>query len=121
MTKRKTGLWLIGACGGVGSTATLGLAALARGLTDTTSLVTVLPLFDGVDLDGPEQFVVGGHEIRKAGFRETVRELHERSGVFDEAVIAACDGQLAAWEANVKPGTILGAGPTIGKLVEMPE
>ena len=31
MTKRKTGLWLIGACGGVGGTATLGLAALARG------------------------------------------------------------------------------------------
>ena len=121
MTTPRVGLWLIGACGGVGSTATLGLAALARGLTDTTSLVTALPLFDGLDLDGPAAFVVGGHEIRKAGFRQTVRELHERSNVFDAATIAGCDEQLAEWEANVRPGTILGAGSTISKLAEHPE
>src|ERR1700676_1681018 len=111
MSTRRVGLWLIGACGGVGSTAPLGLAALARGLTDTTSLVTALPLFSSVDLDDPAQFVVGGHEIRMAGFRQTARELHQRSGVFDADVLAACDSQLKAWEANVRPGTILGAGP----------
>jgi myo-inositol-1-phosphate synthase len=121
MTARRVGLWLIGACGGVGTTASLGLAALARGLTDTTSLVTALPLFSSVDLDAPDQFIVGGHEIRKAGFRQTARELHERSGVFDADVLAGCDSQLEAWEANIRPGTILGAGPTIGKLAEMPE
>ena len=121
MTTRRVGLWLIGACGGVGSTAALGLAALTRGLTDTTSLVTALPLFDGLDLDGPAAFVVGGHEIRKAGFRQTVRELHERSNVFDAATIAGCEEQLAEWEANVRPGTILGAGSTIGKLAEHAE
>ena len=53
MSNRRVGLWLIGAFGGVGSTAALGLAALGRGLTDTTSLVTALPLFDGLDLDAP--------------------------------------------------------------------
>lgn len=121
MTTRRVGLWLIGACGGVGSTATLGLAALSRGLTDTTSLVTALPLFDGLDLDGPAAFVVGGHEIRNAGFRQTVRELHERSNVFDAATITGCDDQLAEWEANIRPGTILGAGPTIAKLAQRPE
>ena len=121
MTKRRVGLWLIGACGGVGSTATLGLAALARGLTDTTSMVTALPLFDGLDLDDAPAFVVGGHEIRKAGFRQTVRELHERSNVFDAATIAGCDEQLSEWEANVRPGTILGAGQTISKLAEYPD
>lgn len=121
MTTRRVGLWLIGACGGVGSTATLGLAALARGLTDTTSLVTALPIFDGVDLDGPAQFVVGGHEIRRAGFRQTVAELHERANVFDERLIAACAEQLAEWEANVRAGTVLGAGPTIARLADRPE
>jgi myo-inositol-1-phosphate synthase len=120
MTKRRCGLWLIGACGGVGTTATLGLAALARGLTDTTSLVTALPLFSSLDLDQPEQFVVGGHEIRSAGFRQTMRELHQRSNVFDADVMAGCDEQLAAWEANVRPGTLLGAGPTIAKLADLP-
>jgi myo-inositol-1-phosphate synthase len=121
MTTRRCGLWLIGACGGVGSTATLGLAALAQRLTDTTSLVTALPLFSAVDLDEPQQFVVGGHEIRTAGFRQTVRELHQRSNVFDAEVIAGCDEQLEAWEANVRPGTVLGSGPTISKLAELPE
>src|SRR5580765_1714203 len=99
MTTRRVGLWLIGACGGVGSTAALGLAALARHLTDTTSLVTALPLFSSLDLDAPDNFVVGGHEIRSAGFRQTVRELHQRSNVFDADIIAGCEEQLAAWEA----------------------
>lgn len=121
MTSRRVGLWLIGACGGVGSTATLGLAALARGLTDTTSLVTALPLFAGVDLDAPAAFVVGGHEIRRAGFRQTVGELHQRSGVFDAATLAGCDEQLAAWEDNLRPGTVLGSGPTIARLAEYSE
>ena len=53
MSNRRVGLWLIGAFGGVGTTATLGLAALTRGVADTTSLVTALPLFDNVDLDQP--------------------------------------------------------------------
>ena len=40
MSERRVGLWLVGALGGVGSTAALGLAALRRGLTDTTALTT---------------------------------------------------------------------------------
>ncbi|NBO93775.1 MAG: myo-inositol-1-phosphate synthase, partial [Planctomycetia bacterium] len=121
MSNRRVGLWLIGACGGVGTTATLGLAALSRGLTDTTSLVTALPLFNGIDLDGPADFVVGGHEIRQAGFRATAAELHQRSNVFDENLLAGCQEPLAAWEANVRTGTLLGAGPTIAKLADRPD
>jgi myo-inositol-1-phosphate synthase len=121
MNNRCVGLWLIGACGGVGTTATLGLAALARNLTDTTSLVTALPMFETVELDAPAAFVVGGHEIRQAGFRATAAELHQRSNVFDAQTLAGCAEQLAQWEANLRPGTILGAGPTIGKLADRPE
>ncbi|MFO0844227.1 MAG: inositol-3-phosphate synthase [Gemmataceae bacterium] len=91
------------------------------GLTDTTSLVTALPLFDGLKLDDPAQFVVGGHEVRRAGFRQTARELRQRSNVFDPELLAACDGQLAEWEQNVKPGTILGSGSTIATLADRPE
>lgn len=121
MSNRRVGLWLIGACGGVGSTVTLGLAALSRGLTDTTSLTTALPLFTGVDLDAPAQFVVGGHEIRRAGFRATVNELRQRSNVFSPDVVAACQGQLEEWEGNIRPGTVLGAGSTIDKLADRPD
>ena len=44
-TRRRVGLWLVGAFGGVGTTITVGLSALARGLRPTTGLVTDLPMF----------------------------------------------------------------------------
>src|SRR5436305_4797040 len=99
MNPRRIGLWLIGACGGVGTTATLGLAALGRGLIDTTSLVTALPLFEPLDLDDFGAFVVGGHEIRRATFRQTVAELQQRSNIFDRDLADACAADLEGWEA----------------------
>jgi len=121
MNKRRVGLWLVGAFGGVGTTATLGLAALARGLTDGTSMVTELPLFESVDLDRPDQFIVGGHDIREGGFRQTVLELQQRSNIFDRAIAEPCQPDLEKWEANVRPGTVLNAGATIARLADLPE
>jgi myo-inositol-1-phosphate synthase len=121
MSERRVGLWLIGAFGGVGTTATLGLAALKRGATGPTGLVTALPLFDGLDLDGPALFVVGGHDVRRTDFRQTVRELHQRSNVFEPSLAEACADDLAAWGENVRIGTVLHAGPTIARLADLPE
>ncbi|HEY7424622.1 MAG TPA: inositol-3-phosphate synthase, partial [Gemmataceae bacterium] len=118
MSERRVGLWLIGACGGVGSTATLGLAALRHGVIDSTSLVTALPLFEPLHLDEPAQFVVGGHEIRRSGFRQTVRELQKRSNIFEPAVADACQEDLERWEANIRPGTLLNCGPAISRLTD---
>jgi myo-inositol-1-phosphate synthase len=121
MSQRRVGLWLIGAVGGVSSTAALGISALSRKLTDTTSLVTATPLFQGVDLDDFGQFVIGGHDIRRSNYVEAVRDLHQRSNVFSEALIQACQPDLEKWSANVRPGTVLGSGPTISKLADMLE
>jgi len=114
-------MWLIGAFGGVGTTAALGLSAWKRGLIDTTSLVTALPLFEPLHLDPPASFVIGGHEIRQGGFRQTVRELQQRSNIFEPALAQACESDLAQWEANVRPGTVLNTGPTIAGLSDLPE
>src|SRR5271166_668989 len=121
MSNRRVGLWLIGAVGGVSSTAALGISALSRKLTDTTSLVTATPMFQGIDLDDFGQFVIGGHDIRRSNYVEAVRDLHQRSNVFNEALIQACQPDLDKWSANVRPGTVLGSGPTISKLADMPE
>ena len=121
MSTRRVGLWLIGAYGGVAGTVALGLAALRRGLTGTTALTTALPLFAGLDLDGPDAFVLGGHDIRPSGFRQAVLELHERSNVFRHDVVEACLPDLDAWSANVRPGTVLHAGAAVAKLAELPE
>jgi myo-inositol-1-phosphate synthase len=121
MSERRIGIWFVGALGGVGSTAALGISALARGLTDSTSLVTATPLFQGVPLADFQEFVLGGHDIRRSSHGEAVRALHERSGVFEAQVIEACLPDLDRWTANIRPGTVLGAGTAIGKLVEVPE
>jgi myo-inositol-1-phosphate synthase len=121
MNEHRVGIWLIGACGGVGTTAVLGLSALRRGLIDSTSLVTALPLFAGLDLDTAGQFVVGGHEVRQTTYRQAVKELHERSNVFEASVIDTCLPDLDQWTENVRPGTVLNAGPTISRLADRPE
>lgn len=121
MSERRVGIWFIGAWGGVASTAVLGLAALGRHLTDTTSLVTASPLFEGIDLDEPGQFVVGGHDIRRTSYVDAVRDLHERSNVFSTALIEGCRPDLEQWDKNVRGGTILGAGATISKMADWSE
>jgi myo-inositol-1-phosphate synthase len=121
MSERRVGLWLIGAFGGVGTTVAMGMGALRRGLFDNTSLVTALPLFDGMDLDPPEQFVLGGHDVRRTGYRQAVQELHERSNLFDRGLTDSCMPDLDLWSQNVRPGTVLNAGQTIAKLADLPE
>ena len=121
MSERRVGIWFVGALGGVASTAALGIAALARGLIDTTSLVTATPLFGRLPLAGFGDFVIGGHDIRRGSYAQSVRDLHQRAGIFDEHVIQGAADDLERWTANIRPGTVLGAGTTIGKLVELPE
>jgi myo-inositol-1-phosphate synthase len=121
MNNRRVGIWLIGACGGVGTTAVLGLSALIRRLIDDTGMVTALPLFDGLNLDKAGQFVVGGHDVRRSSFVESARELHERSNVFNRDLIQECLPDLEAWTSHIRPGTIHNAGQTIGKLADLPE
>ena len=115
-SSRRVGLWLIGAFGGVGTTITLGLSAMARGKRPTTGLVTALPMFEGLDLPEPATFIVGGHDIREGSFAESAEEFRAKSGVFDSDLIAACREDLDAASARVRPGTKLGAGETIGRL-----
>ncbi len=119
--ERRVGLWLIGAFGGVATTAALGLAALRRGLTEPISLTTTLPLFDGVDLDGFDRFVIGGHDIRRTGFRQSIQQFQQRSNVFEPAVVNPCLPDLDEWAANVRPGTVLNAGETIARMADDPE
>ena len=115
---RRVGIWLIGACGGVGSTTAFGLAALTRGLTPTTGLVTALPQFAALQLDEPAAFIVGGHDVRKASLLSAVRELHCRSNVFDERTIAACAGDLEAWSANLRPGVAYRPNSTLAAMAD---
>jgi myo-inositol-1-phosphate synthase len=118
MTDRRVGLWLVGAFGGVGTTITLGLAAMARGLVDRTGLVSELPVFDGLELPQPDEFVIGGHDIRRTSFAESAEEFRNASGVFAAEWIEACRDDLAAATARVQVGTPFGSGRAIARLAD---
>lgn len=115
---RRVGLWLIGAFGGVGSTVALGIAALQRQLTSRTSMVTATPLYEALDLDEPEQMIVGGHDVRQSNFVESIQNFQENAGVFPSTLVDPCLPELAQWADNVQPGVVLHAGETIRKLAD---
>jgi myo-inositol-1-phosphate synthase len=121
MTRRRVGIWLIGAFGGVGTTITLGLAAMARGLADRTGLVTELPEFRELPFPEPADFVIGGHDIRKTTFAASAEEFRQNSGVFDASWIAACREELESASARVRPGPRLGLNPAVSRLADWSE
>ncbi len=121
MAKRRVGLWLIGACGSVGSTVALGLSAIARGIQPPTGMVTATALCRSLPLDPLDQFIVGGHDIRHDRFLDTINNLHARSNIFTAAQLELCREDLEAWSANIRPGTVLQSGASISALAEMPE
>src|SRR5207244_10286541 len=110
MRRHRVGLWLVGAFGGVGTTIALGLSAMARGLVDRTGLVTDLPLFRGLPLPEPGDFVVGGHDIRQTSFAESAEGFRHNSGVYEPDWIATCARDLAAAPARHRPGPRFCAG-----------
>ncbi len=116
MGRHRVGLWLVGAFGGVGTTITLGLLAMARGLVDRTGLSTELPMFRGLPLPEPGDFVIGGHEIRESSFAESAEEFRKSSGVFPPEWLAVCAEDLSAATSRVRPGTSFGAGHAVAQL-----
>ena len=116
MAKRKIGVWLIGAWGGVATTVVVGIAALRKGLADTTGLVTSLPAFAKLDLVDWDELVVGGHEIRDTSYAAEAQVLVDKSHVFNEKTLAGISAQLAKFDRNVRPGTLVNVGAKIESL-----
>ncbi len=116
MAKRKVGVWLVGAWGGVATTVVVGLCALRKGLSDTTGLVSALPPFAGLDLAQWDEIVVGGHEIRETSYSAEAQVLLEQSKVFNPQMLSAIAPQLAKFDKNVRPGTLVNVGAKIESL-----
>ncbi len=113
MTQRKIGVWLIGGWGGVATTVVVGLSALKRGLTGTAALVSALPPFDKLELAAWDEIVLGGHEIRETTAMAEARQLLEKSHVFQPNLLTQLEPDLAAFDKNVRPGTLINVGATI--------
>jgi myo-inositol-1-phosphate synthase len=117
MARSRIGLWLIGAKGGVASTATVGLIALQKGgLIGHAGLVSELPQFAPLKLAGWDEFVVGGHEIRDVRSYDEALKMHKESRAIDLDVLEACRADLDEIDTRIRPGVLLNVGQTIASL-----
>ncbi|HEV3344683.1 MAG TPA: inositol-3-phosphate synthase [Pirellulales bacterium] len=116
MPRPRIGIWLIGAKGGVASTATVGLIALQKGLTGKAGLVSELPDFAHLDLAAWDAFVIGGHEIRDVRSYDEALRMHNESRAIDLGVLTKCQAELDEIDKLIRPGTLLNVGQTIESL-----
>lgn len=98
-----TGLWLIGARGSVATTAALGLAALAAGLTDTTGTVTGQKDFDDVPLPRYTDLVIAGHDVSAVGMVKRA-ELLVESGMIPARLLGPLQAALEQADSRVRRG-----------------
>ena len=118
MSAEAIGMWLIGAKGGVATTAMTGLAALARQTVEPIGLVTALDPFTQLDLVGFDQIVVGGHDIRSGRLEDEARRMWVESRAITPELLAGASDFFAAVETRLRPGTIVAAGDKICELAD---
>jgi len=115
MAHSRIGIWLIGAKGGVATTAITGLLALQKGLIGNAGLITTTPRFAGLELVDWSDFVVGGHDIRAGRLYDEALRMHTESRAIELAILEKCRADFDPIEKNLRPGTLLNIGPTISK------
>jgi myo-inositol-1-phosphate synthase len=118
MPDGKIGMWLIGAKGGVATTAITGLANLARRRIEPVGLVTALEPFTRLDLVDFADIVVGGHDIRPGGLADEARRMWTDSRAIMPDLLEAAADCFTATEARLRPGTVVAAGDKIRELAD---
>ncbi len=118
MGRNRVGIWLIGAKGGVASTAILGLVALKKGLIGADGLVSSLPQFQSLGLVDWCDWVVGGHEIRNISLFGEAMRMAAGNHVAPPAMVEQCRDELEQIDARIRPGTIRNVGPAIAAIAD---
>ncbi len=106
---RKVGAWILGARGNVGTCVIAGVAAIQRGLTDLTGLVSETRELRDLDLVPLSDLVFGGHEVRSGTLVEAARDFGARNGVLSKELIDTVQDDLVRADAAIRPGVVWGA------------
>jgi myo-inositol-1-phosphate synthase len=115
MARRKLGIWIIGARGGVAATVCVGLSALKKGLAENQGLVSQLPQFEKLDLASFADFTIGGHEIRETTLFDAAQQLVANNHALSGELVAKVRPELDKIDKNIRPGTLWNVGPAIEK------
>lgn len=120
MSKRKLGVWLVGASGNVATTVAVGLAALQKRLSPSIGLLTETAPVSQLPLVPINGIVLGGHEVTNRTVLQTADELRLNSRIFDQSLLNAVQGLLAQYQKNIRTGTTANTGRAIQNLATRP-
>ena len=100
---KRTGVWLVGARGSVGTTTVVGALAVRSGLSDTTGLVSGLPEVAVAGLPDLDDLVFGGHDIDTCPLGKRA-EVLAAGGVLPAALLPLLEHELAEVDARILVG-----------------
>ncbi|MFN0057052.1 MAG: inositol-3-phosphate synthase [Planctomycetota bacterium] len=112
----RTGVWLVGAKGGVATTVIVGSLAVCAGLARPIGMLTAAEECRGLPLTALDALVFGGHDIRTMTVRESAEQLYREIGTLRREWLDALDAQLRALETNFRPGVLYHSGRAIEAL-----
>jgi myo-inositol-1-phosphate synthase len=102
--------------GGLSTTMIVGARSIARGKSGVQGLLTETEEFAGLDLQGLDGLVFGGHEVRKGKLQESAEEIYRHTGTIPYELIKSLATDLRKVDKNIRPGCLINAGKTITKL-----
>lgn len=97
----RVGIWFIGARGSVATTATIGAAAMSKGLAPRTGLVSELEEVAVAGLPPLEGLVTGGHDIIDTPLAHRAQVLAD-GRVFPASLVAALGDELAEADSRIR-------------------
>jgi len=87
MAKRKLGIFIIGAYGGVATTMIVGARAFARKLIQPFGLITETPEFANLKLAAIDDLVFGGMDIRRSSLIASAKEVASETGTISPDIL----------------------------------
>jgi len=114
----RTGIWLVGALGGLATTVVVGARAIGRGLEGGIGLTTHGDAFEGLKLAAVGDLVFGGHDVRSESPLDAARAISSENGSIRPGLVEALAEDLEEYGARIRPGLALNGGEAIDELVE---
>ncbi|MFD7076386.1 inositol-3-phosphate synthase [Nocardioides sp. NPDC059952] len=99
----RVGLWLVGACGSVGVTTTVGALAVRAGLAGRVGLVAEQPEVAAAGLPSLDDLVIGGHDLAGEPLAKRAERL-AAGGVVPAGILPAIAGELEEVEGRLRTG-----------------
>lgn len=112
----RTGVWIIGAVGGLATTVITGATAIVRGIAERRGLTSDAEPFAPLRLIDLKDLVFGGHDVRGASLVESAREISTQNGSISRFLVDQLEDDLEAINGRIRCGTAWNVGGAVDRL-----